>query len=72
MDIGYGSFSRNGGGTLLSVNNKNGSSRFRIDVDSLNTLHLHYGKTNRLRKIHRTGLIRSFIGGLTGALGSRK
>ena len=72
VDIGYGSSSKNGGGTLLSYNNKNGSSRFRIDADSLNTLHLHYGQTNRLRKIHRTGLIRSIIGGLTGAWSSRK
>lgn len=70
VDIGYGSFSKNGGGTLLSINNKKGSSRFRIDADSLNALHLHYGKTNRLRSIHRTGLIRSIIGGLGGVWSS--
>ena len=74
VDIGYGSSSNNKtiGGTLLNINNKKGASRFRIDVDSVNMLHIHYGKTNKLRSKHRTRLVRSIIGGITGAKKKKK
>lgn len=56
----------------MSFNNANGSSRFRIGVDSANSLHMHFGKTNKLRKIHRTGLVNGIIGGLTGVWSEEK
>ena len=46
--------------TLLSLNNKLGSSRFRIDIgvgskttSLLRGLHLHFGTTSKLRSLHR-------------------
>lgn len=65
VDIGYGNPKYNGN-TILSVNNKAGSSRFRIDTDANNLLHLHYGRTSKLRSIHRTGLVKFIAGGLSG------
>ena len=36
------------------------------DVDLEHFLHLHFGLTNKARKIHRTGIIEAIIGIVTG------
>ena len=65
IEMGYGNPSKNGF-TPLNYNNSAGQSRFRIEADSLHMLHMHYGKTNRLREIHRTGIIDSIAGIISG------
>ena len=60
--------------TLISINNKLGSSRFRIDIGAgskttklLSGIHFHFGATSKIRRIHRfffPSVINGFIIGI--------
>jgi len=63
-NIGYGNPATNGN-TLISIQNKAGKSLFRLDVDAVNLLHMHYGATKAARALHRTGIINFVIGVLS-------
>lgn len=65
ITIGYGD-KTNYTQTIFSIQNARGQSRFRLDVDLEHFLHLHFGLTNKARKIHRTGIIEAIIGIITG------
>ena len=66
ISIGYGRAERKAH-TIFSIQNARGQSRFRLDVDLEHFLHLHFGLTNKARKVHRTGIIETIIGIITGA-----
>ncbi len=62
--------------TLLSFNNKFGSSRFRIDIGPgtkttklFYGLHLHFGSTSKIRSLHRF-IFPAIINGLLTGIGS--
>lgn len=64
---GAGGKQKAGGGLLIfSLQNAMGKSRFRVDVDLVNYLHIHFGLTNRALRIHRKGVIESIIGMFIG------
>ncbi|MCM1053825.1 MAG: RHS repeat-associated core domain-containing protein [Ruminococcus sp.] len=66
LSIGYGTQNPQGM-TLINFSNKSGKSRFRVDADSRNLIHMHYGKTKSQMDIHRktvTNIIFGIIGGL--------
>lgn len=65
VSLGYGN-SENHAQTIISIQNALGQSRFRIDIDLINYLHIHFGLTNKAMKIHRTGIIETLIGILLG------
>ncbi len=65
LSLGYGNAEKHTQ-TLFSIQNMMGKSRFRLDVDLTNYLHIHYGLTNSALKIHRTGIIESIVGIITG------
>ena len=65
LSLGYGDAEKHTQ-TLFSIQNMMGKSRFRLDVDLNNYLHIHYGMTNSALKIHRTGIVESIVGFVTG------
>jgi len=64
-NIGYGTPKTNGN-TIISIQNNAGKSVFRLDADAINMLHMHYGKTKATMAIHRTGIIRTIAGVISG------
>ncbi len=53
--------------TLIRVN-KEGKQLFRIDADVTHLWHLHYGRTSKLMRIHRTGMVLLSYLGITNGL----
>ncbi len=66
VNIGYGNSATNGN-TIISIQNNAGKSLFRLEADAVNMLHMHYGATKAALKIHRTGIINTIAGVLSGA-----
>jgi len=70
ISIGYGSGTGeeglNNGMTLINYSNKSGQSRFRLDADPKNMVHMHFGPTNRIRSIHRKTITEVIFGVITG------
>lgn len=65
-NIGYGNPKTNGN-TIISIQNKAGKSVFRLEADAINMLHMHYGKTKAAMALHRTGIIQTIVGVISGA-----
>ena len=55
------------GMTIINYANKKGKSKFRVDIDPNNMIHMHYGKTNSAMRKHRT-LITDIIFGVISGL----
>lgn len=71
VNIGYGNPKTNGN-TLISIQNNAGKTFFRLDADAQNMLHMHYGFTKSSMKIHRTAIINTAIGIMSGVRGYEK
>ena len=69
--IGYGNPSTNGN-TLINISNKAGKSLFRLEADALNMVHMHYGATKAAMSIHRTGVINTIAGVISGDKSAKK
>ncbi len=54
--------------TLFAYNNRAGSSRFRIETDETNFLHMHYGRTWKMREEHRKGILETIFGIISGLM----
>jgi len=70
VTIGYGAINKDGkpnGMTIINYANKKGKSKFRVDIDPTNMVHMHYGKTNSAMRKHRT-LITDIIFGVISGL----
>jgi len=70
VTIGYGSGTSeeglNNGMTLINFSNKKGQSRFRLDADPSNMVHMHFGPTHKTRGIHRKTITEIIFGVITG------
>ncbi len=67
VNLGYGNPKTNGN-TLISFQKKSGKTYFRLDVDAVNMLHMHYGSTKKAMQIHRSGIINAIAGVISGVL----
>jgi len=65
VNVGYGNPNTHGN-TVFNVTNKMGQSRFRLDADMYNLLHMHYGLTKKAMELHRTNIIPSIVGAASG------